>query len=98
MRGREQSFVRVSGGIVTEHFASLLQDEKHGFEYARPVTFVRPWREEDLPPMRRPASRHADPPSPPAPEHRAADPVPGAARAALLAGAGLSLLWFSRVP
>ncbi|MEG3055760.1 MAG: DNA methyltransferase [Methanoculleus sp.] len=51
MRGREQSFVRVSGGIVTEHFASLLQDEKHGFEYARPVTFVRPWREEDLPPQ-----------------------------------------------
>jgi hypothetical protein len=51
MRGREQSFVRVSGGIVTEHFASLLQDEKHGFEYARPMTFVRPWREEDLPPQ-----------------------------------------------
>jgi len=51
MRGREQSFVRVSGGIVTEHFVSLMQDEKHGFEYARPVTFVRPWREEDLPPQ-----------------------------------------------
>ncbi len=51
MRGRErQSFVRVSGGIVTEYFASLLQDEAHGFEYARPATFVRPWREEDLPP------------------------------------------------
>jgi len=41
--------------------------------------------------MRRPASRHAEPPSPPAPEHRAADPVPGAARAALLAGAGVFL-------
>jgi len=51
MRGREQSFVRVSGGIVTEHFASLLQDEEHGFEYARPMTFVRPWLEEDLPPQ-----------------------------------------------
>ena len=51
MRGREQSFVRVSGGIVTEHFVSLMQDEKHGFEYARPMTFVRPWREEDLPPQ-----------------------------------------------
>jgi len=51
MRGREQSFVRVSGGIITEHFVSLLQDEKHGFEYALPVTFVRPWREEDLPPQ-----------------------------------------------
>ncbi len=43
-------FVRVSGGIITEHFASLLQDEEQGFEYARPVTFIRPWREEDLPP------------------------------------------------
>jgi len=52
MRRREEHvFVRVSGGIVTEHFLSLMQDEKHGFEYARPATFVRPWREEDLPPQ-----------------------------------------------
>jgi hypothetical protein len=51
MRGRGQSFVRVSGGIITEHFVSLLQDEEYGFEYARPATFVRPWREEDLPPQ-----------------------------------------------
>ena len=51
MRRREEhTFVRVSGGIITEHFASLLQDEEQGFEYARPVTFIRPWREEDLPP------------------------------------------------
>ena len=52
MRRREEhAFARVSGGIVTEHFLSLMQDEKHGFEYARPETFVRPWREEDLPPQ-----------------------------------------------
>lgn len=49
MRGEERSFIRLSGGLITSHFANLLQDEEHGFEYARPETFVRPWREEDAP-------------------------------------------------
>ncbi|KQC08642.1 MAG: hypothetical protein APR55_00555 [Methanolinea sp. SDB] len=51
MRIDEQVFVRPSGGIITSHFVSLLQDQEHGFEYARPETFVRPWREEDAPPQ-----------------------------------------------
>jgi hypothetical protein len=51
MRGEERSFIRISGGIITTHFASLMQDEDHGFEYARPETFARPWAEEDTPPQ-----------------------------------------------
>jgi hypothetical protein len=51
MRGDERSFIRISGGIITSHFVTLLQDEDHGFEYARPETFVRPWHEEDAPPQ-----------------------------------------------
>jgi hypothetical protein len=51
MRSDERSFIRISGGIITSHFAVLLQDEEHGFEYARPETFIRPWYEEDTPPQ-----------------------------------------------
>jgi hypothetical protein len=51
MRGDERSFIRISGGLITSHFATLLQDEEHGFEYARPETFIRPWYEEDAPPQ-----------------------------------------------
>lgn len=51
MRGEERSFVRLSGGLITTHFANLLQDEDHGFEYARPETFIHPWKEEDAAPQ-----------------------------------------------
>ena len=51
MRSEERSFIRLSGGLITSHFVSLLQDAQQGFEYARPETFVRPWREEDAPPQ-----------------------------------------------
>jgi hypothetical protein len=54
MRVEERSFIRISGGIITSHFVTLLQDEGHGFEYARPETFVRPWREDDAPPQDEP--------------------------------------------
>ena len=51
MRSEERSFIRLSGGLITSHFMSLLQDSQQGFEYARPETFLRPWREEDAPPQ-----------------------------------------------
>ena len=40
----ESGYIRVSGGLISEHFVSLMRSDLSGLDFAAPSTFIIPWK------------------------------------------------------